>query len=357
MDKHRLARMIEATRLTGRARLAEAAAHLQRGTGGGGRPPSMQALLSRLPRGMPGLPGMPSSVTKPRPGPVLPGRLLDLSYANAAGERACKLYVPSGHAGQAVPLIVMLHGGTQGADDFAAGTRMNELAERHGFLVAYPEQSRRANAMGYWNWFQPKDQRRGSGEASLIAGLTDQIIDDHTIDARRVYVAGFSAGGAMAAVMASAYPDVYAAAGVHSGLAAGAARDVPSAFAAMAQGAPAPASPPVPLIVFHGDGDPTVDHVNADCLVRAVLPDARDRQRAVTTQGRVAGGHAYTRRVYSDGEATPLVEHWTVHQAGHAWSGGSPHGTYTDPQGPDASTELVRFFAQRAHRYARQRAA
>jgi poly(hydroxyalkanoate) depolymerase family esterase len=251
----------------------------------------------------------------------------------------------------------MLHGGTQSADDFAAGTRMNELAERHGFLVAYPEQSRAANAMGYWNWFQPTDQLRGSGEASIIAGLTQQIVDERAIDASRVYVAGFSAGGAMAAVMAAAYPDVFAAAGVHSGLAAGAAHDVPSAFAAMAQGPPTYRSAPVPLIVFHGDVDPTVDHVNADCLVRAVLPNAGNRQRPLTTRGRAPGGREYTRRVYSDRERTPLVEHWTIHEAGHAWSGGSPHGTYTDPQGPDASAELVRFVAQHAHRRARQRVA
>jgi poly(hydroxyalkanoate) depolymerase family esterase len=353
MDEERLRRMYEATRLTRQARFAEATALLQHGARGGGLP-DMQALLSRLPHGMA---TGPVSVKKPRSAPALPGRLLELAYANAAGQRLYKLYVPSGHAGQAVPLIVMLHGGTQSADDFAAGTRMNELAERQGFLVAYPEQSRGANPKGYWNWFQPKDQRRGGGEPSLIAGLTDQIIDEHAVDARRVYVAGFSAGGAMAAVMAAAYPDVYAAAGVHSGLAAGAAHDLPSAFAAMAQGAPSHGGPPVPLIVFHGDGDATVNHINADCLVRAVLPDATDRQRPVTTRAEVPGGRAYTRRLYSDRDGAPVVEQWTIHQGGHAWSGGSPHGTYTDPHGPDASSELVRFFAQHAHRYARQRAA
>jgi poly(hydroxyalkanoate) depolymerase family esterase len=234
---------------------------------------------------------------------------------------------------------------------------MNELAERDGFLVAYPEQSRRANPKGYWNWFQPKDQRRGSGEPLLIAGLTEQIVDEYAVDARRVYVAGFSAGGAMAAVMASAYPDVYAAAGVHSGLPAGSAHDIPSAFAAMAKGAPTRGAASVPLIVFHGDGDPIVAHVNSDDLVTAVLPDARDRQRPLTMKGSVPGGRAYTRRIYSDRDGTPLVEQWTIHQAGHAWSGGSPRGTYTDPQGPDASRELVHFFAQHARGLARKRAA
>jgi poly(hydroxyalkanoate) depolymerase family esterase len=350
MDKDRLARMHEATRLTSQGRFAEARAVLQQGLGG--RPFDVQSLLSRLPGG-----GVPASTATSRPEPAVRGPFLELSYANAAGTRASKLFVPTGYARRSAPLIVMLHGGTQNANDFAAGSRMNDLAERHGFLVAYPEQSRGANPKGYWNWFQPKDQRRGSGEASLIAGLTEQIIEKYGVDARHVYVAGFSAGGAMAAVMAAAYPDLYAAVGVHSGLAAGAAHDIPSAFAAMAQGAPTHGSPRVPLIVFHGEGDQTVAHVNADCLVEAVLPDAADRQRAVTTKGRVSGGHAYTRRVYSDRDGTDLVEHWTIHQAGHAWSGGSPHGTYTDPRGPDASTELVRFFAQHANRYTRQRAA
>ncbi len=300
---------------------------------------------------------MPGSATRPRPGPTAPGRFLDLSYANAAGARSFKLYVPAGHPARAVPLIVMLHGGTQSADDFAAGTRMNHLAERHGFLVAYPQQSRGANPMGYWSWFEPEDQQRGRGEASIIAGLTQQIVEGYALDARRVYVAGFSAGGAMAAVMAAAYPDVYAAVGVHSGLAAGAAHDLPSAYAAMAQGARTPGTPPVPLIVFHGDSDRTVDHVNADGLVRAALSSSGARQRPFVTTGEAPAGRAYTRQAYSRRDGTTLVEQWTIHGAGHAWSGGSPHGTYTDPQGPDASAELVRFFAQHASRYARQRAA
>ncbi len=341
MDRHRLARMMEAARLATR-RL------------GGGRLPDMETLLSRLPRVSA---RMPAPLKRPRRGPAAAGRVLDVSYANAAGERTCKLYLPTGHTGRAVPLIVMLHGGTQDAEDFAAGTRMNELAERHGFLVAYPEQSRAANAMGYWSWFQPADQRRGSGEASIIAGLTEQIIAGYAIDARRVHIAGFSAGGAMAAVMAAAYPDLYAAAGVHSGLAAGAAQDIPSAFAAMAQGASPRRTAPVPLIVFHGDGDQTVHPVNADCLVQAALPNSGAQPSPLTTRGRVPGGHAYTRQVYADRDRTPLVEHWIVHQAGHAWSGGSAYGTYTDPRGPDASTELVRFFTRHANRYVRQRAA
>jgi poly(hydroxyalkanoate) depolymerase family esterase len=357
MDQDRMARMLEAARLTNRGRFAEATALLQGRAGAVGGAPrtTMHDLLARLPGGV-GRLRVPSA--KPRSGPVAPGRLLELSFSGQSGERTCKLYVPTTLGEQAAPLIVMLHGGTQNADDFAAGTRMNHLAERHGFLVAYPEQSRAANAMGYWNWFQPADQQRGRGEPSLIAGLTQRIIDEHAIDARRVYVAGFSAGGAMAAVMARTYPDLYAGAGVHSGLPAGAAHDIPSALAAMAKGAPILRSPPVPLIVFHGDGDSTVAHVNAEGLVQAVLSNSGARQQPVTTRGSVPGGHQYTRRVYAAGrDRTALAEQWTIHQAGHAWSGGSPHGTYTDPQGPDASTELVRFFAQHAHRHVRQRAA
>jgi poly(hydroxyalkanoate) depolymerase family esterase len=359
MDQ-RLATMIEATRLTRQGKLAEAAALLQRGVADQPRRPEalhpraaagLADLLSRLPRSGGATHGWHTPVA-PEPAPALPGRRLAGSYANSAGERDYRLYVPSGYTGQPVPLIVMLHGGTQGADDFAAGTRMNELAERHTFLVVYPEQSATANPRRYWNWFQPADQRRGSGEPSIIAGLTGRIVDEYAVVAGRVCVAGFSAGAAMAAVMAANYPDVYAAVGVHSGLAYGAAHDVPSAFKAMKHGAPAARRHDagcVPLIVIHGDGDPTVDHVNAEDLVEAKLRAGGRRPaqyRRLASTAQVPGGRRYTRTVFTDGGGIACVEQLTVHQGGHAWAGGSARGSYTDPRGPDASGAMVRFFRE-----------
>jgi poly(hydroxyalkanoate) depolymerase family esterase len=276
------------------------------------------------------------------------GRFDAFCYSNAAGTRTYRLYVPAGHAGGPMPLVVMLHGGTQDAVTFAAATGMNDLAERQGLLVAYPEQPSSANAGRYWNWFAPGHQRRGIGEPSLIAGITRQVTDRYGADATRVYVAGFSAGGAMAAVMAEVYPDLYAAAGVHSGLPYAAAGDVASAFAAMKQGPPQPDRPPArprPLIVFHGDHYAVVAPANAAGLIdRALAAGSTDRRQDAVTTGQVSAGHAYTRICYQDPAGTALAERWTIHHGWHAWSGGTPHGSYTDPRGPDASAEFLRFF-------------
>ncbi|MDQ6659477.1 MAG: PHB depolymerase family esterase [Chloroflexota bacterium] len=288
------------------------------------------------------------------------GKFVDGSYTNAAGTRAYKLYIPSGYTGQAVPLMIMLHGCTQTPIDFAAGTGMNVLAEEGLFLVAYPEQATSANSSKCWNWFQTVDQQRDGGEPSLIAGITQHIMDTYHVDTNRVYVAGLSAGGAMAVIMAAAYPDLYAAVGVHSGLAYGAAHDFPSAFTAMKQGAARHTlhlARFVPMIVFHGDRDTTVSTTNADDVLAqwlqaseggssAVRKSTRD---AVVERGQVSGGHAYTRFIYHEVDGRSTIEKWIVHQAGHAWSGGSPTGSYTDSKGPNASAEMVRFFKEHPH--------
>jgi poly(hydroxyalkanoate) depolymerase family esterase len=264
-----------------------------------------------------------------------PGRFLKRSYTNRAGTRAYKTYLPARYRGQSLPLIVMLHGCKQTPDDFAAGTRMNELADELGFIVVYPAQARVANFSRCWNWFWPRDQQRDEGEPSLIAGITRQVIARYDVDARRVYVAGLSAGGAMAAIMGATYPDLYAAVGVHSGLPYASARDAVSALAAMSgqrTGAAVPL-PSVPTIVFHGDRDTTVHPRNGQYGV------AKAKLQSETGE---AGGRAYTRTVH---RGRPTLEHWLVHGAGHAWSGGSAKATYTDPTGPDATREMLRFFA------------
>ena len=284
--------------------------------------------------------------------PALPlpegARFDEHTFANEAGGRTYKLYIPSSYVGQALPLLIMLHGCTQSPDDFAAGTRMNNLAEEQTFLVAYPAQTRSANASKCWNWFKEGDQRRDHGEPSLIAGITRQIMRDFPIDNGRVYVAGLSAGGAAAAILGITYPDIYAGIGVHSGLACGAARDIPSALAAMRQGGAATTATRrrcesiVPTIVFHGDGDRTVNSINGDQIISQ--SKAAASLETEISQGIAPGGMRFTRTIQTNESGRALLEQWILHGAGHAWSGGSSAGSYTDPQGPDASREMVRFF-------------
>jgi poly(hydroxyalkanoate) depolymerase family esterase len=386
--------MAEATRLTQQGRPDEATAAIQRALGGtfvptkepGGSDEGAIDVTSRIVKEIrrgPAAGGRtvgrrPGAATWPTPQPNLltrgvanpsgmtvggasadvpeGARFLEGSFTNGAGTRSYKLYVPSGYAGQAVPLIVMLHGCTQNPDDFAAGTRMNGLAEEHAFLVAYPEQSGNANMQRCWNWFQSSDQQRGRGEPSIIAGITKQVMDEYSVAGGQIYVAGMSAGGAMAAILGATYPDLYAAVGVHSGLAPGSAHDLSSAFKAMRQGGPVVAGPEntgrerriLPTIIFHGDGDATVHPRNGERLLAHLDAGSRNGSspRVKTRRGGVPGGYEYTRFTYGDADERDLVERWSVHGLGHAWSGGSYPGSYTDPKGPDASAEMVRFFLQ-----------
>ena len=315
-------------------------------------PQALRGMLDRigaspLARGLPGVGGLPGASTQePRPDGA---RFEQRSFVNAAGSRSYKLYVPGNLRDEPVPLLVMLHGCTQTPDDFAAGTGMNALADELGILVAYPAQDASANAQRCWNWFNASDQQRDRGEAALIAGITREVMGGFAVDPARVYVAGLSAGGAAAAIMGAAYPDLYAAIGVHSGLACGAARDMTSAFSAMRNGGVPTArvgaiTPAVPTIVFHGDRDATVSAVNGEHVI--TQSKAAAQLHTTTSRGESAGGVAYTRSEQADADGLVVLEHWVLHGAGHAWSGGSAAGSYTDPRGPNASREMLRFFLQ-----------
>jgi poly(hydroxyalkanoate) depolymerase family esterase len=321
-------------------------------------PEALLHLLDRIPHTgfEPGL----GELTEPSPtdAPDVPeiGQFLVRSYSSQVGTRSYKLYVPSGYCGQPLPLIVMLHGCTQSPDDFAAGTRMNLRAEEHNCFVAYPAQAASANASKCWNWFRPGDQQRGQGEPSLIAGITRQVVSDYSVDPDRLYVAGFSAGAAATAILAATYPELYAAIGVHSGLACGAAIDLTSAFAAMRQNRLVArrrdgrgsgrgwGSRIVPAIVFHGDQDRTVHPHNGDQVITQLGEALNIDLEATVRDGRVPGGRGYSQILYHDASGQAIFEQWVIHGAGHAWSGGSPAGSYTDPQGPDAAREMIRFF-------------
>jgi poly(hydroxyalkanoate) depolymerase family esterase len=276
-------------------------------------------------------------------------RFIESTYSSPAGSRAYRLFIPSRYQERPLPLVVMLHGCTQSPDDFAAGTRMNFIAEEQNCFVVYPAQPSQANQAKCWNWFRTADQQRGRGEPSLIAGITRQIMDDFSVDRKRVYVGGLSAGAAAAAVMGATYNDLYAAIGIHSGLACGVATDLRSALVAMRQGGSdhkiiSGDRPPVPTIVFHGDRDTTVHPNNGGQILEQSVRTMRTQKKV--HRGQVPGGHAYTRTILSDASGRAMLEHWNIHGAGHAWSGGSPAGSYTDPRGPDATREMLRFFLE-----------
>ena len=356
--------MMEATRLTQGGDLAAATAMIQRALGladgngefsrptapaGRSAPPfapdaRVIDVVAREIHVPPERDTIKSPVVDPAADPVADrGQFIRGSFTHRAGAREYKLYAPPNAGARPLPLLVMLHGCTQNADDFARGTAMNEAAQRQGFYVLYPEQSQKMNPQRCWNWFKHSHQERGRGEPSMIADLTRKISADYTIDASRVYVAGLSAGGAMAAIMGETYPDVFAAVGVHSGLAAGSATDLPSALAAMQGGGKAPGmlQSGVPTIVFHGDADHTVNQRNAEQVISASI----GRNASLTPRPSPQNGRRKaTRRVHVDAAGKTTAEIWTVHGAPHAWSGGNPAGTYTDAQGPDATAELVRFF-------------
>jgi poly(hydroxyalkanoate) depolymerase family esterase len=313
----------------------------------------LRAATAAIQRGLAG--HAPQEVSRePAPGPD-GGHFISGKHASPSGSRSYKLSVPQAYHGQSLPLIVMLHGCTQTPADFATGTRMNEVAGERDCFVVYPQQSRTANPQRCWNWFKSGDQRRDRGEPAIIASLVRELIAKYNIDPSRIYVAGLSAGGAMAVILGRTYPELFAAVGVHSGLPFGAAHDVTSALSAMRSGAPDASQPEVaiPTIVFHGDKDTTVHPSNgakvAEDAMGPCTCDVKDVQPEAST-----GPRTFSRKLFTDADGKVIVESWLVHGAAHQWSGGDPRGSHTDAAGPNASREMVRFFLERPLRGANQ---
>ncbi|MDM0076155.1 PHB depolymerase family esterase [Variovorax sp. J2P1-59] len=358
--------MRQATRLTSTGNLHEATRAIQRALGGLGTAEPAPARPADAPtptraanedtlvvdveaRFVEAAPPEVESPLAPTPAPATETeeeQWIDGLFAHQHRSVAYKLFVPTKGAGEPRPLLLMLHGCTQHPEDFAAGTQMNQLAREHGFLVLYPAQTQHANSSKCWNWFKPQHQQRERGEPALLAALTQSVMAAQAVDPARVYVAGLSAGGAMADILGRTHPDLFAAVGVHSGLPTGAASDLMSALSAMqgghAKGAAAGQMPPT--IVFHGDADTTVHPRNGDQVVAAALAGQPDGTAPQEASGTSTRGRHFTRRTYASAEGRPAVEHWVLHGAGHAWAGGSPQGSFTDPSGPDASAEMLRFF-------------
>ena len=270
-------------------------------------------------------------------------------HRSAAGSRAYRLYLPGSHPEKPKGLILMLHGCNQTPEDFAIGTHMNALAEKHCLAIAYPAQTRRQNRGHCWNWFKPRNQMRGTGEPAILAALTRKLMREFGLGREDVFVAGLSAGGAMAVILADLYPDVFAASGMHSGLERGAAWDTLSAISAMHNGSvpngiaaiAVKRAGPVRRIIFQVADDSTVNPLNAGYIVEAEMgADVRPTR----VGNRSVRGRDYTRSFYADANGAVRIELWMIEGSGHAWSGGRAAGSYTDTKGPDASAQMVRFF-------------
>lgn len=274
-----------------------------------------------------------------------PSRVIESEFPTKMGHLAYRLFVPERRATLGLtPLVVMLHGCQQNARDFAAGTQMDQVAGKEGCFVVYPQQSNRANPAACWNWFKHTHQVREKGEPQAIVDLVSYLVGTFKIDASRIYIAGLSAGGSMAAILGEQYPEVFSAVGVHSGLPSGMARNLPDALQAM-QGRRSLASKTrlsLPTIIFHGDSDTTVSPVNGLHFSEALERDPKSRVEELTG----TAGRSYTQRVYRTTEGALIGEFWSIQGAGHAWSGGSADGSYADPIGPDASVEMMRFFLE-----------
>ena len=364
--------MAEATRLTQAGQLTEATAHIQRMLTGAASSPADDAIegdfhrldepaVGSTPRQVrPRTPlaetlrsiaagGMPSQTLRTGSGPAVPqgASFTTHTHAGPQGSRDYMLFLPScaATATTPLPLVVMLHGCTQSPADFATGTGMNALADAQGVIVAYPAQTQGANMSKCWNWFRPGDQGRDGGEPAVLAGITRDIVRHHNADPAQTYVAGLSAGAAAAVILAQAYPDLFAAVGVHSGLPAGAARDVPSAMAAMRTGvAGTRLTHAIPTIVFHGTGDHTVDIKNGQAVAKQAQQGFAGKTQMTKRQTNGGRRSDIAAQTLSDGRTS--CELWLIDGAPHAWAGGDPAGSYTDPTGPDASAEMLRFFAQ-----------
>jgi poly(hydroxyalkanoate) depolymerase family esterase len=339
--------MADATRLMQSGNLQAATAAIQAALGGAAMPAAandadvIDVQAHEVKREAPAPQDSAQPAQHVKPGPA--GQFISASHTEgSAGTREYKLFIPPASFEEPLPLVVMLHGCTQNPDDFAAGTKMNAAALKRGFYVLYPAQTQHANSSRCWNWFKHNHQKRGRGEPAVLAGMTREVMKRYNIDPQRVYVAGLSAGGAMAAILGDAYPDLFAAVGVHSGLPTGSATNVQTALSVMQTGAAAcqrtTASPPT--IVFHGDQDSTVNPANGEQVVAASAGVSKPEM----TRARSGNGRDYTRRTYKEAGGRVVAEHWAVHGAGHAWSGGNASGSYTDARGPDASEEMLRFF-------------